>query len=104
MLAQVEIAEREQELIKGIELVRQKMVDSTAKAAQRIIELNDELAELEVGCNKFHIIYVAHPLSLLVFFHIQSSDATVKPSRKLSNGKILYRLQKTILQRMRSKQ
>ncbi|CAH1714628.1 unnamed protein product [Chironomus riparius] len=47
MLAQVEIAEREQELIKGIELVRQKMVDSTAKAAQRIIELNDELAELE---------------------------------------------------------
>lgn len=49
MLAQVEIAEREQELIKGIELVRQKMVESTAKAAQRIIELNDELAELEVG-------------------------------------------------------
>ena len=48
MLAQVEIAEREQELIKGIELVRQKMVESTAKAAQRIIELNDELAELEV--------------------------------------------------------
>jgi hypothetical protein len=29
-------------------LVRQKMVESTAKAAQRIIELNDELAELEV--------------------------------------------------------
>jgi len=50
VLAQVEIAEREQELIKGIELVRQKMVDSTAKAAQRIIELNDELAELEVCC------------------------------------------------------
>lgn len=48
VLAQVEIAEREQELIKGIELVRQKMVESTAKAAQRIIELNDELAELEV--------------------------------------------------------
>lgn len=51
MLAQVEIAEREQELIKGIELVRQKMVESTAKAAQRIIELNDELAELEVAKN-----------------------------------------------------
>lgn len=51
VLAQVEIAEREQELIKGIELVRQKMVESTAKAAQRIIELNDELAELEVGKN-----------------------------------------------------
>lgn len=49
VLAQVEIAEREQELIKGIEMVRQKMVESTAKAAQRIIELNDELAELEVG-------------------------------------------------------
>lgn len=49
VLAQVEIAEREQELIKGIELVRQKMVESTAKAAQRIIELNDELAELEVS-------------------------------------------------------
>lgn len=48
VLAQVEIAEREQELIKGIELVRQKMVESTAKAVQRIIELNDELAELEV--------------------------------------------------------
>lgn len=51
VLAQVEIAEREQELIKGIELVRQKMVESTAKAAQRIIELNDELAELEVSIN-----------------------------------------------------
>ena len=51
MLTQVEIAEREQELIKAIELVRQKMVDSTAKAAQRIIELNDELAELEVYPN-----------------------------------------------------
>lgn len=53
MLAQVEIADREQELIKGIELVRQKMVDATAKAAQRIIELNDELAELDVNllCN-----------------------------------------------------
>lgn len=51
VLAQVEIAEREQELIKGIELVRQKMVESTAKAAQRIIELNDELAELEVAKN-----------------------------------------------------
>jgi hypothetical protein len=49
VLAQVEIAEREQELIKGIEMVRQKMVESTAKAAQRIIELNDELAELEVS-------------------------------------------------------
>jgi hypothetical protein len=49
VLAQIEIAEREQELIKGIELVRQKMVDSTAKAAQKIIELNDELAELEVS-------------------------------------------------------
>ena len=54
VLAQVEIAEREQELIRGIELVRQKMVELTAKAAQRIIELNDELAELEVG--KFSII------------------------------------------------
>jgi hypothetical protein len=48
VLAQVEIAEREQELIKDIELVRQKMVESTSKAAQKIIELNDELAEMEV--------------------------------------------------------
>lgn len=55
VLAQVEIAEREQELIKGIELVRQKMVESTAKAAQRIIELNDELAELEVVTFTLHV-------------------------------------------------
>lgn len=48
MLAQVEIAEREQELIKGIELIRQKMVKSTHEAAQRVIELNNDLAELEV--------------------------------------------------------
>lgn len=49
VLAQVEIAEREQELIKGIELIRQKMVKSTNEASQKIIELNTELAELEVG-------------------------------------------------------
>lgn len=49
MLAQVEIAEREQELIKGIEIVRQKMIESTARAAQKIITLNDDLAELEVN-------------------------------------------------------
>lgn len=48
MLAQVEIAEREQELIKGIELIRQKMLKSTYEASQKIIELNTELAELEV--------------------------------------------------------
>lgn len=49
MLAQVEIAEREQELIKGIELIRQKMLKSTYEASQKIIELNTELAELEVA-------------------------------------------------------
>lgn len=48
MLAQVEIAEREQELIKGIELIRQKMLKSTYEASKKIIELNTELAELEV--------------------------------------------------------
>lgn len=48
MLAQVEIAEREQELIKGIELIRQKMLKSTYETSQKIIELNNELAELEV--------------------------------------------------------
>jgi hypothetical protein len=51
VLAQVEIAEREQELIKGIELIRQKMLKSTYEASQKIIELNTELAELEVGIN-----------------------------------------------------
>lgn len=49
VLAQVEIAEREQELIKGIELIRQKMLKSTYEASQKIIELNTELAELEVA-------------------------------------------------------
>jgi hypothetical protein len=48
VLAQVEIAEREQELIKGIELIRQNMLKSTYEASQKIIELNTELAELEV--------------------------------------------------------
>lgn len=48
MLAQVEIAEREQDLIKGIELIRQKMLKSTYETSQKIIELNNELAELEV--------------------------------------------------------
>ena len=48
MLAQAEIAEREQELIKGIELIRQKMIKATLEAAQTIVELNNELAELEV--------------------------------------------------------
>lgn len=48
MLSQVEIAEREQELIKNIELIRQKMVKTTYEAAQVVIELNNELAELEV--------------------------------------------------------
>lgn len=69
MLAQVEIAEREQELIKGIELVRQKMVDSTSKAAQKIIELNDELAELEV------FLLLSFELSLL--FLIQEEKNSV---------------------------
>jgi hypothetical protein len=49
VLAQVEIAEREQELIKGIELIRQNMLKSTYEASQKIIELNTELAELEVS-------------------------------------------------------
>lgn len=51
MLAQVEIAEREQELIKNIESIRQKMLKSTHEASQRIIELNTQLAELEVRSN-----------------------------------------------------
>lgn len=49
MLAQVEIAEREQELIKGIELIRQQMLKSTYETSQKIIELNTELAALEVS-------------------------------------------------------
>lgn len=48
MLSQVEIAEREQELIKNVELIRQKMVKSTYEAAQIVNDLNNELAELEV--------------------------------------------------------
>jgi hypothetical protein len=48
VLSQVEIAEREQELIKNIELIRQKMVKTTHDAAQVVIELNNQLAELEV--------------------------------------------------------
>lgn len=51
VLAQVEIAEREQELIKNIESIRQKMLKSTHEASQRIIELNTQLAELEVRSN-----------------------------------------------------
>ncbi|CRK95651.1 CLUMA_CG009109, isoform A [Clunio marinus] len=47
MLAQVEIAEREQELIKDIELIRQKILKSTFEASQKIIELNTELARIE---------------------------------------------------------
>lgn len=54
MLAQVEIAEREQELIKGIELIRQKMLKSTYEASQKIIELQVELAELEVRDSLFN--------------------------------------------------
>lgn len=48
VLSQVEIAEKEQELIKSIELIRQKMVKSTYEAAQIVNDLNNELAELEV--------------------------------------------------------
>lgn len=56
MLAQVEIAEREQDLIKGIELIRQQMLKSTYEASQKIIELNTELAELEVGNSRISLI------------------------------------------------
>jgi hypothetical protein len=53
VLSQVEIAEREQELIKNIELIRQKMVKTTHDAAQVVIELNNQLAELEVIFGSF---------------------------------------------------
>ena len=66
MLAQVEIAEREQELIKGIELIRQKMVKSTYEAAQKVIELNNDLAELEV----YHVIIINPLYSSNVSFFI----------------------------------
>ena len=66
MLAQVEIAEREQELIKGIELIRQKMVKSTYEAAQKVIELNNDLAELEVK----HVIIINPLYSSNVSFFI----------------------------------
>jgi hypothetical protein len=56
VLSQVEIAEREQELIKNIELIRQKMVKSTYEAAQIVIELNNDLAELEVRNSVFSIL------------------------------------------------
>lgn len=62
VLAQVEIAEREQELIKGIELIRQKMLKSTYEASQKIIELNTQLAELEVSYD-----YLVTPLLFLSF-------------------------------------
>jgi hypothetical protein len=65
VLAQVEIAEREQELIKGIELIRQKMLKATYEASQKIIELNTELAELEVGDGKDKIAN----LSIFFFLH-----------------------------------
>jgi len=69
VLAQVEIAEREQELIKSIELLRQQMVKATYSAAQKVIELNNELAALEVGDTHT----TAAIISLIKAFHFPST-------------------------------
>lgn len=87
MLAQVEIAEREQELIKGIELIRQKMLKSTYEASQKIIELNTQLAELEVSYD-----YLVTSLLFLSFTLIQrnysnAKTETLKWEKILSNAK-----------------
>lgn len=48
LLAQVEISEMEQEKLKLVEEIRQKMVKATNEAAQLILNLDNELNELEV--------------------------------------------------------
>jgi hypothetical protein len=55
VFAQVEIAEREQELINEFETVRRKMVETTAVVAQKLIELNDDLAESEVTIKQIEL-------------------------------------------------
>lgn len=92
VLVQVEIAEREQELIKGIELIRQKMVESTSKVAQRVIELNDELAELEVIF--FILILIKNKLNYIFnypAFLSSSSNGDFKVGENIDNGKRLHR-------------
>lgn len=51
MIAQVEIAEMEEEKIRAIEDMREKMVKATNEAALTVMGLNNELAELEVYIN-----------------------------------------------------
>lgn len=48
VLAQVEIAEREKEFIKGVEIIRQEMLKCTNETSKKIIELMTKLADLEV--------------------------------------------------------
>lgn len=47
MIAQVEIAEMEEQKTKAIEEMRQKMVQATNEAALTVMGLNNELSELE---------------------------------------------------------
>lgn len=89
MLAQVEIAEREQELIKGIELIRQKMLKSTYEASQKIIELNTELAELEVNSAS-----TALDVCLLILFPAQlqqRQDGNAQVGEDSFEGQRLHR-------------
>lgn len=48
MVVQVEVAEGEQEIIKNIELMRQKLLKLTLDTAQKINKLQSETADLEV--------------------------------------------------------
>lgn len=48
VIAQVEIAEMEEEKIRAIEEMREKMVKATNEAALTVMGLNNELSELEV--------------------------------------------------------
>lgn len=48
VLVQVEVAEGEQEIIKNIELMRQKLLKLTLDTAQKINKLQSETADLEV--------------------------------------------------------
>lgn len=48
MLVQVQTAECEQEIIKNIELMRQKLLKLTLDTAQKINKLQSETADLEV--------------------------------------------------------
>jgi hypothetical protein len=102
VLAQVEIAEREQELIKGIEMIRQKMLKSTYEASQKIIELNTELAELEVcSITKLNLFFnqkFKFSSAQFALLHKCLNRGTITlQNLRHSNGRRFCRRQKTSL-------